>query len=106
VANNALQTNGLYRNNANANYPYEIASAINIISSSANTNPYDYYYFFYNIEVEILCDGISTTLNNMSTDKNLARVIDFLGREIKVNKNEPLFYMYDDGTIGKKIILE
>jgi N-acetylneuraminic acid mutarotase len=106
VANNALQTNGLYRNNANANYPYEIASAINIISSSANTDPYDYYYFFYNIEVEILCDGISTTLNNMSTDKNLARVIDFLGREIKVNKNEPLFYMYDDGTIGKKIILE
>jgi hypothetical protein len=29
-----------------------------------------------------------------------------LGRETKEKKNEPLFYIYDDGTVEKKIILE
>ena len=47
---------GLYRNNASANYPYNIASAINITSSSATSTPFGYYYFFYDIEVETPCD--------------------------------------------------
>ena len=33
VSPGALQNSGLYRNNASANYPYDIASAINITSS-------------------------------------------------------------------------
>jgi len=31
------------------------------------------------------------------------RTTDVLGRE---TKNEPLFYIYDDGTVEKKIIIE
>ena len=50
---------GLYRNNASANYPYDIASAINITSSSATSTPFGYYYFFYDIEVETPCNVIS-----------------------------------------------
>ena len=34
------------------------------------------------------------------------KIIDVLGRENKGTKNEPLFYIYDDGTVEKKIILE
>jgi N-acetylneuraminic acid mutarotase len=63
VANNALQINGLYRNNSGASYPYDIASAINITSSSANgNNALNYYYYYYDIEVEIACDA-STALS-------------------------------------------
>ena len=40
VANNALQTYGLYRNNSGASYPYDIGGAINITSSSANSAPF------------------------------------------------------------------
>ena len=57
VAQGALQNFGLYRNNASANYPYDIGSAINITSSSATSDPYGYYYFYYDIEVEIPCEG-------------------------------------------------
>ena len=32
--------------------------------------------------------------------------IDFFGRETKGKTNQPLFYIYDDGTVEKKIILE
>jgi hypothetical protein len=38
--------------------------------------------------------------------KHLLRITDLLGREKKSNKNELLFYNYDDGTVEKKIILE
>ena len=60
VAPGALQTYGLYRNNAGASYPYDIASALNITSSSASTAPYSYYYFYYDIEVETPCQGTGT----------------------------------------------
>ena len=55
----AAANSNLYRNNAGANYPYNIASAINITSSSATSSPYGYYYFYYNIEVEIPCQSVS-----------------------------------------------
>jgi hypothetical protein len=34
------------------------------------------------------------------------RTIDVLGRETKGAKNEPLFYIYDDGTVEKRIVIE
>ena len=41
------------------------------------------------------------TLDN----KELIRIVDFSGRETK-QANVPLFYIYDDGTVEKKLILE
>ena len=38
--------------------------------------------------------------------RNLLYVKDILGRPIKDSKNQPLFYIYDDGTVEKKIIFE
>jgi hypothetical protein len=34
------------------------------------------------------------------------RTIDVLGRKTKGTKNEPLFYIYDDGTVEKRITIE
>ena len=42
----------------------------------------------------------------VNTNKKLIKIIDILGIETKVNKNQPLFYIYDDGTVEKKLILE
>ena len=39
-------------------------------------------------------------------DKELIQIIDVLGRESKEIKSQPLFYIYDDGTVDKKIIIE
>ena len=39
-------------------------------------------------------------------NKAVLKVIDLLGRETKELTNQPLFYIYDDGTVKKKIILE
>ena len=39
-------------------------------------------------------------------NKQLIKIVDLLGRESKDLKSQPLFYIYDDGTVEKKIIIE
>ena len=61
------------------------------------------------------CDSI-TSLNLTITDHTgilninhkttLFKTIDMLGQETPYKRNTPLFYIYDDGTIEKKIIIE
>jgi len=47
----------------------------------------------------------ATSISEINTSSELIKVIDVLGREVKGKKNEPLFYIYDDGTVEKKIII-
>ena len=47
---------------------------------------------------------IFNTSTNQS--RNLIKITDVLGRESKGTKNEPLFYIYDDGRVEKQIIIE
>jgi polyhydroxybutyrate depolymerase len=48
----------------------------------------------------------STLIEENYQSIRLIKVIDMLGRPTKHLKNQPLFYMYDDGTVWKKIIIE
>ena len=48
---------------------------------------------------------LSNELNNYQTSKRLLKVIDVLGRETK-QTNQPLIYIYDDGTVEKRIIID
>ena len=47
----------------------------------------------------------ATTIQEYTTNKELLKVTDLLGRETKQN-NQSLLYIYDDGTVEKRIILE
>ena len=44
-------------------------------------------------------------INIKNTSKTLLRITDVLGRETK-QINQPLFYIYDDGTVEKRIIID
>jgi len=43
---------------------------------------------------------------NVSSNRKLISIVDVLGRESKGIRNEPHFYIYDDGTVEKQIIIE
>jgi Leucine-rich repeat (LRR) protein len=49
------------------------------------------------------CSG--TAIEEYSTNKELLKVTDLLGRETK-QANQPLFYIYDDGTVEKRIVID
>ena len=48
----------------------------------------------------------NTSVSEIPTTKQIVRIVDILGRETKEIKNTLLFYIYNDGTVEKKIILE
>ena len=68
-------------------------STVNWTFANGNIDPQ--HYFSNN------CSG--TAIEEHTTNKALLRTIDVLGRE---TKSQPLFYIYDDGTVEKKIVIE
>ena len=50
--------------------------------------------------------GWPSAIEEHSSNKELLKVTDVLGRETEKKRNTPLFYLYKDGTIEKKIIIE
>jgi hypothetical protein len=43
---------------------------------------------------------------NVSSNRKLISIFDVLGRQHKSAKNEPLFYIYDDGSVEKKYFIK
>ena len=50
--------------------------------------------------------NISAVVNEPSLKKNLINVVDILGRQSTNKKNTLLLYIYDDGSVEKRIIFE
>ena len=46
-----------------------------------------------------------SSIQEHTTNKEVLKVTDLLGRETK-QTNQPLFYIYDDGTVEKRIVIE
>jgi len=49
---------------------------------------------------------VSNTLEMEPKGKSLIKVVDVLGRETTPKNNTPLFYMYENGSVEKKIVVE
>mgnify|MGYP001418140627 CR=1 FL=1 len=64
-------------------------------------NPQRAEYEFY---IYSPVSGITNVTSNIN--RQLIGIKDALGRTVKSAKNTPLFYIYDDGTIEKRIIIE
>ena len=44
--------------------------------------------------------------NNIDKERELIKIVDFLGRETHIDKNIPLLYIYNDGTVEKRYRLK
>jgi len=73
-----------------------------IVGFGQLTMMYDAY--FEQILINLRYDSGAISINEHSANNELLKVTDLLGREIK-QKNQPLFYIYVDGTLDKKIII-
>ena len=58
----------------------------------------------YDINGLIDCNLNSIITNQNISEKKVLKIIDLLGREI-IGKNQILFYLYEDGKVDKKVIL-
>ena len=67
--------------------------------SATNWTSIDPQHYFSNN-----CSG-TTGIQGYTINKELLKLTDLLGRETK-QTNQPLFYIYDDGTVEKRIVIE
>ena len=92
--NNGNFNNFLASNNTNL-YCIDVDDAA---WSTANWTNIDPQHYFSNN-----CTG--TAIEEHLTNKEFLKVTDLLGRETK-QTNQPLFYIYDDGTVEKRITID
>ena len=60
----------------------------------------------YITNVDCSSINVNTLQFDSSSHKRILKIVDLLGRETKEKKNTPLFYIYDDGTVEKRITIE
>ena len=78
---------------------------IRLLNSDQNCNsPIEICNLFYIDALEF--SNTTTIEESRNSNKTLLKIIDILGRTTEDATNTPLFYIYDDGSVEKKIILE
>jgi hypothetical protein len=97
---NPIHTYSIYGN-------YIVCLTVGAIPTNGNL----IYYTFINCDTFTYSPsgwakiGQTTSIKEHTTNKKLLKVTDLLGRETK-QTNQPLFYIYDDGTVEKRIVIE
>jgi len=97
--------------------------------SVKNGNPTGLWYFLANDNPDLQCvevDNVAyanynwlidntavfstncnpSSVNNIEGEKRLLKIVDLFGKEVTRRTNQPVFYIYDDGTVEKRIIFE
>ena len=62
--------------------------------------------FFWNGSFWAKIGSITSAGEIVSFDNKLIKVVDVLGRETPINSNKTLFFIYEDGTIEKRYIID
>jgi len=105
---------GLYTesNNVNAN-PFFINRALdcqNQTNKFPNFVTVDYYELGDGLAVVDQLNGVTSTssinITNNKPERKLLTIKDMLGRETDIKSCSILFYLYDDGTVEKRIIVK
>ena len=105
---------GLYTesNDVNAN-PFLINRALDCQTQTnkfPNFVTVDYYELGDGLAVVDQLNGLTTTsainITEEKFERKLLTIKDMLGRNTKAKNNSMLFYLYDDGTVEKRIIIE
>ena len=109
-AGSMIYAKGNYDNTVSATNPNPVT-----VQSGLNTEDEMFIFIFQFLPYQLGDENIpiennTTTTNTynipINTSKgDLLKITDILGRETK-QTNQPLFYIYDDGTVEKRIVIE
>lgn len=69
------------------------------VTDAVSASSYEYNFDCTNINVGVY-------LENNSISKRLVSIKNIIGRETKEKRNQPLFYIYNDGTVEKRITID
>ena len=61
--------------------------------------------FFSKYDINGALNEVSS-ITNLNINKQVVKLLDILGREVNQTTNQILFYIYDDGSVEKKFVVE
>ncbi len=82
------------------NFSLPFSGTIHLMDSWFAGNPVTACIYPFNISIS------TTGINEIDKSRNIIKITDVLGRETKETYNTLLFYVYDNGMVEKKIIIE
>ena len=110
-AGSIIYAKGNYDNTASASNPNPVS-----VSAGLNTEDEMFIFIFQFLPYQLGDENILIENGSVSTNiheptaisslRKLLKIKTILGQSTKPKPNTPLFYIYDDGTVEKKIILE
>ncbi len=62
--------------------------------------------FFSRYDINGLINSPNNITESEKENKKVLKIINLLGQEVNDKHNQPIFYIYDDKTVNKKIIIE
>ena len=109
-AGSIIYAKGNYDNTVSPSNPNPV-----IVQSGFNTQDEMFVFVFQFLPYQIGDENISTE-NSSTTNTNsiidnssigkLIKIADMMGRQVPYKRNTPLFYIYDNGRVEKKMILD
>ena len=81
------------------NFSLPFSGTLHLVNGWFAGNPTTTCIYPFNISIG------TTDINEIINKRKILKVTDLLGRETK-QTNQPLFYIYDDGTVEKRIVIE
>jgi hypothetical protein len=110
-AGSIIYAKGNYDNTVSATNPNPVT-----VQSGFNTEDEMFVFIFQYLPYQAGDENISIENTSISThidseilnsvERKLVKISDFSGREMLYRRNTPLFYIYDDGTVEKKMIID
>ena len=82
------------------NFSLPFNGVLHLVDSWFAGNPVTACIYSFNISIG------TTDINEIINKRKVLKITDLLGRKINGMKSQFLFYLYDDGTVRKKIIIE
>ena len=82
------------------NISFPFYGTLHLVNGWFSGNPTTSCTYNFNI------NEISTVIVDKNIKKNMMKISSYLGQETSFTKNTPLIYIYDDGTIEKKITID
>ena len=84
---------------------FDVVKDIGDVQTNSNDMPYNDVIMDSVRIVSLPLSDNNIFLENEANNR-LVRIIDLLGQETTFQKNTPLFYIYDDGTVEKRIVIK
>ena len=106
-----IYAKGNYDNTASATNPNPV-----LVQSGFNTEDEMFVFIFQYLPYQTGDENISIEDTSMNTNTNtitinssinkLLKISDFSGKRTPLKTNQPLLYIYEDGTVEKRLIID